>query len=97
MAETVHDLRAEISREVGFSTPSGAFRKDHLNAILRYVDSDEALSASEVYGDDAPLKRWFYENVADEAGFDYSPGEGANARPFNSDELRRLLDAVDGT
>lgn len=94
MSETVHDLRRQISRAVGISsTPSGAFRKDDLNVILSYLGGD-ALDAAEVYGWDAPPKSWFYEQIADAAGFDYDPGEGDNARPFNRSELLDLLDAV---
>jgi len=97
MAETNEGKRAEVAAEVGFSAPSGAFRKDHLNAILRFLgtpNDDRSLPVEEVYGDDAPLKRWFYEAVAEEAGFDYDPGDGTNARPYNSDELDSLREAV---
>jgi len=94
MAETNHDKRAEVAATVGFSAPSGAFRKDHLNAVLDYLDAEDALPVAEVYGDDAPLKRWFYRRVAEEAEFDYDPGDGTNARPYNSDELDALREAV---
>jgi len=97
MAETNNEKRAEVAAAVGFSAPSGAFRKDHLNATLRYLgtpNDDRSVSVEGVYGDDAPLKRWFYRTVAEEAGFDYDPGDGTNARPYNSDELNSLREAV---
>lgn len=95
MPRTVSDLRGEISRAVGISSPpSGAFRKDDLNVILDALGGD-SLPPAEVYGWDAPGKSEFYERVADAAGFDYDPGEGDNARPFNRDELSDLLDAVE--
>ena len=94
MTRTVADLRREISRRAGVSSPSGSFRKDDLNVILDHLGGD-ALPAHKVYGDDAPLKRWFYRQVAHAAGLDYEAGDGSNARPFNREELVALLNAVE--
>lgn len=88
------EKREFVAGAVGFRPPSGAFRKDHLNAILDYLGGD-ALTAREVYGEESPRKEWFYERVAEEAGFDYEPGDGENARPFNSGELDDLVAAVE--
>lgn len=92
--ETNPERREYVAGAVGFSPPSEAFRKDHLNSILRFLGGD-ALPTKEVYGPESPGKEWFYEQIADEAGFTYERGDGENARPYNSDELDDLVDAVD--
>jgi hypothetical protein len=92
--DTNADKRADIGATVGISSYiSGAFRKDHLNVVLSYLGGD-SVDSSEVYGHGSPSKEWFYENVADAAGFDYPTGQGENARPFNSTELELLRGAV---
>lgn len=94
MSRSVRELRSEICNHVGISSvPSGAFRKDDLNVILSHLGGD-ALDAAAVYGWDAPDKSSLYERVAAEAEFDYEPGKGDNARPFNKGELNLLLAAV---
>lgn len=86
--------REYVAGAVGFRPPSEAFRKDHLNSILRFLGGD-ALPTKEVYASESPGKEWFYEEIGDEAGFDYEHGSGENARPLNSDELDDLVGAVD--
>lgn len=88
------EKRRHIANAIGVTPPSGAFRKDHLNVLLFFLDGP-AVMAREVYGPESNEKEWFYEHVADAAGFDYEPGDGANARPFRSDELDDLIAAVD--
>lgn len=99
--ETNEERRGHVAAAVGFSPPTDdygtagpAFRKDHLNSILRYLGGD-ALPTKEVYGPESPDKEWFYERVAAAAGFDYEEGGGENARPYNSDELDELVAAID--
>lgn len=88
------ERREYVAGAVGFTPPSDAFRKDHLNSILRFLGGD-ALSTKAVYSPGSPGKEWFYEAVGEEAGFDYDRGDGENARPLNSTELDELVDAVD--
>ena len=92
--ETNVERREYVAGAVGFTPPSDAFRKDHLNSILRFLGGD-ALSTKAVYASESPGKEWFYEEIGDEAGFDYDRGDGENARPLNASELDSLVDAVD--
>lgn len=93
--ETNRERRGYIAKEVGFSSPRGdVFRKDHLNSILWYLGG-EYVETYLTYGKDSPSKEWFYSEVAEEADIDYSPGEGSDARPFNSEELDSLIDAIE--
>lgn len=92
--ETNDERREYVAGAVGFTPPTEAFRKDHLNSILRSLGGD-ALSTKAVYGPESPDKEWFYREVAEAAEFDYEPGDGLNARPYNSDELDELVAAID--
>jgi len=96
MPESVEKVRADVCRAAGVSGRAGvgALRKDDLNVILDYLGGD-SVAAHEVYGWDAPPKRWFYEQVAQAAGFDYDPGTGDNARPYNKSELLDLREAIE--
>lgn len=92
--ETKADLRKDIGRECSFRPPVGdrSFRKDDLNQILREQGGD-ALPASEVYAHDSHGKGWFYEQVAEEAGFEYDY-DGDTPRPYQRSELEQVRDSV---